>query len=112
MSERWRPVAFALAVLSALAVCSAQRVFRSGVSLVLVDLRVIDHDYRSVTDLGVDDVEVLVDRQPRSIVGFEYHGDDPSSTPPVVASAVGTQTPLVSQPALPSSGSATTELSQ
>ena len=51
MSDRGRPVAFALAVLLALRVCSAQQVFRSGVSLILVDLRVIDRNYRAVTDL-------------------------------------------------------------
>ena len=51
MSDRGRPVAFALAVLLALGVCSAQQVFRSGVSLILVDLRVIDRNYRAVTDL-------------------------------------------------------------
>ena len=71
MSHRWRPVALSLAIVSALAVCSAQQIFRSGVSLVLVDLRVIDNNSRSVPDLDVKDVEVLVDGQPRPIVGFD-----------------------------------------
>jgi VWFA-related protein len=87
MSDRWRPVVFALAVLLALAVCRAQQVFRSGVSLVLVDLRVLDRNYRAVTDLTSQDVELLVDGRPRAFVGFEYHGDGrPSSTAAVSAS--------------------------
>ena len=81
MSHRWRPVALSLAIVSALAVCSAQQIFRSGVSLVLVDLRVIDNNSRSVPDLDVKDVEVLVDGQPRPIVGFDDHGEDPSLAP-------------------------------
>ena len=81
MSHRWRPAALSLAIVSALTVCSAQQIFRSGVSLVLVDLRVIDKNYRSVADLRPNDVEVLVDGQPRPIVGFEYHGVDPSLAP-------------------------------
>ena len=79
MSHRWRPVIFPLAIVSALAVCSAQQIFRSGVSLVLVDLRVIDKDYTSVADLQAKDVDILVDGQPRALAGFQYHGDDPRS---------------------------------
>jgi len=61
ISHLWRFVAVGIAIVAALAVCNAQQVFRSGVSLVLVDLRVIDKNCRSVPDLKAEDVEVLVD---------------------------------------------------
>jgi VWFA-related protein len=99
MAYRWRPVVLSLALLSALTVCSAQQIFRSGVSLVLVDLRVIDKDYRSVADLKAENIEVLVDGRPRPIVGFEYRGDDPALTSQAPVAA--TQAPALAVQSAP-----------
>jgi VWFA-related protein len=92
MSHRCQPVALAVATLLALTVCDAQQVFRSGVSLVLVDIRVIDKNFRSVADLKPEDVEVLVDGQSRAFTGFEYHGDDLSLLPGVRSASTGDAT--------------------
>ena len=66
MSHCRHSVALSLAMACVLTVSSAQQIFRSGVSLVLVDLRVIDKNYTSVSDLQAKDVEILVDGQPRA----------------------------------------------
>lgn len=70
-----------------------QQIFRSGVSLVLVDLRVIDKNYQSVADLTADDVEVLVDGQLRAFEGFEYHGDAPSLVSHATSASAHDQSP-------------------
>ncbi len=62
-----------------------------------MDLRVIDKNYRSVADLRPNDVEVLVDGQPRPIVGFEYHGVDPSLAPLPASAPVAPQAPATTE---------------
>ncbi len=73
-------LAVAAAALRVLA-AAAQQDFRSGVNLVLVDMRVLQGDDQ-VTDLRVEEVTLLVDGIPRPIVSFSYrvlepgkHGD-------------------------------------
>jgi len=92
MSHCRHSVALSLAMACVLTVSSAQQIFRSGVSLVLVDLRVIDKNYTSVSDLQAKDVEILVDGQPRALVGFQYHGDDPSLAPLAASAPAAGQT--------------------
>ena len=65
--------AVAMACLSALGVSSsAQQILRSGVNLVVVDMRVLSKN-KQVADLGPDEVTLLVDGRPRPIVSFVYY---------------------------------------
>ena len=73
-------LAVAAAALRVLVGAAAQQDFRSGVNLVLADMRVLQGDDQ-VADLRVEEVTLLVDGIPRPIVSFSYefepgkHGD-------------------------------------
>ena len=58
---------------------ASQPVFRSGVELVRLDVRVLDSVGRPVTDLRRDEVQVLQNGQPLPIVQFQ-HVAEPSGT--------------------------------
>jgi VWFA-related protein len=74
-----RTVASRVVVVVAVAVClwalgvrsAAQQILRSGVNLVVVDMRVLSKN-RQVADLRSEDVTLLVDGRARPIVSFEY----------------------------------------
>ena len=68
-------LAVAAAALRVLA-AAAQQDFRSGVNLVLVDMRVLQGDDQ-VTDLRVEEVTLIVDGIPRPIVSFWYRVLEP-----------------------------------
>src|SRR3954452_21854203 len=65
--------AVAMACLSALGVSSsAQQILRSGVNLVVVDMRVLSKNTQ-VADLRPDEVTLLVDGRPRPIASLAYY---------------------------------------
>jgi VWFA-related protein len=56
----------------------AQPVFRSGVDLVLMDVRVLDDSGRPVKDLRADEVRIIEQGEPRPILFFQ-HVDEPDA---------------------------------
>src|SRR5689334_14226423 len=60
---------------------AAQQILRSGVNLVVVDVRILSKN-KQVTDLRRDEITLLVDGRPRPIVSFEYNPVASSTTRP------------------------------
>jgi hypothetical protein len=74
LSTRWGNlvmVAVTAVAVWDVAAAAAQQVFRSGVNLVLVDMRVLRGD-EQVTDLRPEEVTLLVDGIARPIVSLSY----------------------------------------
>jgi len=83
--------AVAMACLSALGLSSsAQQILRSGVNLVVVDMRVLSKNTQ-VADLRPDEVTLLVDGRPRPIVSFAYYpAREKGRRPPEAGAAAST----------------------
>jgi VWFA-related protein len=84
LSTRWGNlvmVAVAAVALWDAAAAAAQQVFRTGVNLVLVDMRVLRGDEKA-TDLRPEEVTLLVDGIARRIVSFSYHPTSQAATAP------------------------------
>ena len=74
-----------------------QPVFRSGVQVVEVDARVFDRDGRFVTDLTIDDFEILEDGVPQDIVALTLVGTATTTpTPPTPPPSTDTTAPTES----------------
>jgi len=56
--------------------------FRSRITLVPLDVRVLDRDGRPVTDLGRDDFTVLENGEPQVVAMFSASGLVPEAPPP------------------------------
>jgi len=76
----------------------AQQVFPTGVELVAVDVSVVDHAGRPVTDLRAEDFQVTVSKRPRRLVSARLvrFGEGPAA-----AAAAGATAPAPAEDATP-----------
>jgi len=68
-----------------------QAVFRSGIELVRLDVRVVDGDGRPVKDLRQDEIEVLENGRPRPIVQFQHIAEPAGSYVEVARRTIGSE---------------------
>lgn len=75
-----------------------QPTFRTGVTMVPVDVRVLDREGKPVTDLKQSDFIVLEDGRPQEVSHFSAHGYVPMTVPPGAKPAIRTrETPAIQQ---------------